>query len=719
MATNLTIPNLDDRRWVDLVEEARALIPLHAPGWTDHNAHDPGISIVELLAWIAEMDLYALNQVTDAHRRKLLALVGARPYPPRPAETVLAISLAAGAPPVELPAGAEFEGLDRFGGSTRWCARHDVVVQPGVLAAVLSTDAGGSRDLTDAWRRGEPLLPFGPDPRPGAAFYLGFELPAPWPAGTELSIGLVPAAADGSSDHAARTRIGAEAPPASRHHSVTIRWELLTALDEWTELEPGTDADDDTRALTLDGRLRVRTPAATTVAVIGRSGSLAWLRATIVRGAYDAAPVLRGLALNAVEIVQAVPAVTRLRLAAGASIVGPAPEPGSWVGLDLELDAHDDVVRLDFLPVTDGAPAVRIIELEIGGGHLTVEAAAIVRGTGGPSQRLDIAWPPLIEESVRLFELTGGAWREWACRPDFDASGRADAHFVTDPTEGTIMLGDGERGRAARSGAVLLVTGEISSAAAGNLAKGAIDRLAGSPRNRALVADLASVADQLAVISNVVAATGGTAAESVPAAIARVREAHLHATRAVAPDDYVTLAMETPGTRLARVEVRPNLHPGFPCVTAPGVVTVLILPSLPVDLPAPSAGLRNAVSRHLAPRRVIGTRVEVVGPTYTTVVVRCVVATDAAAAAADVQAAIRASLDAFFDPLTGGPSGAGWPFGRDVYRAEVLALIDGTTGVAHVLELELVDEHGLASCSNLCVGPLGLVASGQHEITVR
>jgi hypothetical protein len=42
----IPLPNLDDRRWADLVEEGRALIPLYASeDWTDHNVHDPGINV--------------------------------------------------------------------------------------------------------------------------------------------------------------------------------------------------------------------------------------------------------------------------------------------------------------------------------------------------------------------------------------------------------------------------------------------------------------------------------------------------------------------------------------------------------------------------------------------------------------------------------------------------------------------------------------------------
>lgn len=60
----LPIPVLDDRRFHDLVEEARALIPNYAPGWTNHNPSDPGITLVELFAYLSEALIYRLDQVT-------------------------------------------------------------------------------------------------------------------------------------------------------------------------------------------------------------------------------------------------------------------------------------------------------------------------------------------------------------------------------------------------------------------------------------------------------------------------------------------------------------------------------------------------------------------------------------------------------------------------------------------------------------------------------
>jgi len=75
------------------------------------------------------------------------------------------------------------------------------------------------------------------------------------------------------------------------------------------------------------------------------------------------------------------------------------------------------------------------------------------------------------------------------------------------------------------------------------------------------------------------------------------------------------------------------------------------------------------------------------------------------------------AIDAFLHPLHGGPAGTGWPFGRDVVRTEVLQVLDDVDGVDHVIALDLVGPDG-ASCGNLCLGPLGLVAAGEHTIEV-
>ncbi|MEH2156544.1 baseplate J/gp47 family protein [Nostoc sp.] len=71
----IEIPNLDDRTYDDLVQEALSMIPTHAPEWTNHNPSDPGIMLIELFAYITEMLLYRLNRVTNANRQAFLNLI--------------------------------------------------------------------------------------------------------------------------------------------------------------------------------------------------------------------------------------------------------------------------------------------------------------------------------------------------------------------------------------------------------------------------------------------------------------------------------------------------------------------------------------------------------------------------------------------------------------------------------------------------------------------
>ena len=77
-----------------------------------------------------------------------------------------------------------------------------------------------------------------------------------------------------------------------------------------------------------------------------------------------------------------------------------------------------------------------------------------------------------------------------------------------------------------------------------------------------------------------------------------------------------------------------------------------------------------------------------------------------------------AAIDRFLDPMAGGPDGRGWPFGRDVYRSEVLQVIDNVPGVDYVESLELFAGEDEAPCGNVCVSLRCLVTPGEHELEV-
>lgn len=81
---SIPLPELDDRTWASLVDEGRALVPTLAPDWTNHNPSDPGIVVLELLAWLTETVIYQLDQMPDRNTETFLALLGGRRQPGEP-----------------------------------------------------------------------------------------------------------------------------------------------------------------------------------------------------------------------------------------------------------------------------------------------------------------------------------------------------------------------------------------------------------------------------------------------------------------------------------------------------------------------------------------------------------------------------------------------------------------------------------------------------------
>ncbi|MDV3002609.1 MAG: hypothetical protein N5P05_004264 (plasmid) [Chroococcopsis gigantea SAG 12.99] len=71
----LDLPHLDDLTFDDLVKEAIALIPTYAPEWTNYNPSDPGITLIELFAYLTELLSYRLDRVTDNNIKSFLRLL--------------------------------------------------------------------------------------------------------------------------------------------------------------------------------------------------------------------------------------------------------------------------------------------------------------------------------------------------------------------------------------------------------------------------------------------------------------------------------------------------------------------------------------------------------------------------------------------------------------------------------------------------------------------
>jgi hypothetical protein len=71
-------PKLDDRTFQDLDNEAKRLIPRYTPEWTDHNLSDPGVTLIELFAWMVDILLYRIIRVPEKNYIRFRDLLGIR-----------------------------------------------------------------------------------------------------------------------------------------------------------------------------------------------------------------------------------------------------------------------------------------------------------------------------------------------------------------------------------------------------------------------------------------------------------------------------------------------------------------------------------------------------------------------------------------------------------------------------------------------------------------
>ncbi|MGC0416995.1 hypothetical protein [Embleya sp. AB8] len=726
-------PSLDTRRWPDLVAEVRALLPLESPQWTDHNYSDPGIAILEMLAWVVDTDVYRASRVTDRHRRKLLALLGVRPAPPRAAHVVLAIRPGPGAP-AELPARLGFVAH----GAAAAIGLETVEALPltGAAVVVAGTDDGSAEasGYTTGWAEHTPTLlagtavdALGPDPVVGAALVLGLDRALP--AGAAVALWLD---ADGAEDDV-RTP----------HHGAGTVWEARVGGD-WTALA---EVEDRTRALTRSGAVRLRIgPGGLPVEPLGAAGARAWLRARLGSGRPDAPPRLRRVVADAVEAESATAAVGAYDVAPGTVVTGgTAPVEGALTALTVTVDGAR-VIRT----VHTGDPAAPVVRIlrwiaptAVDPGRLVAELVAVGVGDGGPEQTFTLPGGAVAEGLVWLADPTGGV-EPVRLVPDLDAAGRTDLDAVLDAATGTLTFGDGRAGRVPEAGRTVLAGYRGTSGAKGGaLAPPAPVVVAPDARTRVLLGGPPAPGALAAAL--VGPATGGADAEDTAAAAARAERAlwaherlvdalaaaDAHSLddlprdtvlRLAAPERAVTLAgvercaLDTPGTRIARVRAFAETDPRLPGLVASGCVTAVVVPYLPQERPEPTPGLLRAVRGHLAGRRTAGTRFFVTGPSYVRVGAQVTVTLLPGADPTATSAAVRTALNTFLHPITGGPRGTGWPFGRDVYRSEVLRVIDEAPGVDHVTALSLRADGGPPGCGGLCVPATALVVPGTHDV---
>ncbi|MCX5238411.1 putative baseplate assembly protein [Streptomyces prunicolor] len=178
----LPSPNLDDRRFQQFVDDAKRYIQQRAPEWTDHNVSDPGVTLVETVAHMADQIVYRLNRVPDKNHLAFLDLVGITLFPPSAARTDVTFWLSAPQEePVHVPLGTEVATMRTEGEeAVVFATERELAVVPSALRHLVVQQRGKQVvDRTHDLAEGNHVMCFAESPDPGDSMLFGLTAAVP------------------------------------------------------------------------------------------------------------------------------------------------------------------------------------------------------------------------------------------------------------------------------------------------------------------------------------------------------------------------------------------------------------------------------------------------------------------------------------------------------------------------------------------------------------
>lgn len=701
---SLPAPNLDDRTFQDIVDDAKRRIGLYCPEWTDHNVSDPGVTLIELFAWMTEMTMFRLNQVPERNYIHFLEMLGIHLEPPTPARTELRFHLAR---PIADEDGEEafetvlpaFETVcatirTETEEAVEFTTEEDLpLTRPRLLQvfSVPEVDWAAADTTLPSLRRfefqmftaeddatpsnGFPI--FAPSPTVGDTLCMGFE--------NDISSQII--GVDADCLQSAATGLDELYP--------SQVWEYWDgAVNRWNRLEV---LEDTTFGFNRRGRVQLAMPRGLTSRTLAGQTAY-WVRCRYTTLAEDLPQRLSDGRIP--QTYRRSPEVTRLQVL---TLGGIAPA------------SNAETVLAEELGLSDGTPGQRF----------RVRNAPLLPRLNGETVLVGAEGTEFDEREV---------WHEVV---DFAESTPDDRHFTWDSFSGEIAFGprvvapDGtvwQHGRIPAQGLIVTVTRyRFGGGTRGNVRNGEVNVLKSS-------------IPYIASVDNPNRATGGRDMESLDHAKLRAQSLLRVRNRAVTAEDFEFLTLQaSAGVGRARCITASPTGSSTGGAPPPGVVRVLVIPALGDDVltPLPS-DLRVAphtmaeVREYLDERRLLTTVLDISTPDYVYVSTDILLIAKPGFDPEQVRRRVRERLERFIHPLYGGHGGSGWPFRRALTLADIYSQIEGSNGVAFLRNVRISVSRMINATDGLLgqearvslndgvrLGPAEMLCSREHRVIVR
>lgn len=652
-------PIIDDRSYQQLRDELVRRIPVYAPEWTDFNASDPGITLIELFAFHGENLLFRFNQIPETTKLAFLKLLQIPLQPAVPAQGLVNFT-------TQIPAGSLVsQATEVRAGNMSMETLTEAVVWPvsfycvGKIATAAPDETTEPEVFEFAVRALQATAPLATNE--DAAYYQnqatpfdGQGLPVDFNSAVDGILWVAVLAGNGADP----TQMGnalinlgfspdPTAPPISQISSCPGAGPASIAPSVEWQISTGT----------LDG-----------------SGN------PVYQAISAEADTTQGLTQEG---------VVRLRL---------PQSPSSWGNFPI-ADPNQAGTR-DLPPVLDDTRAAQLLfwvrafrkdGASFGSVTYVVANAAQVwdsrkanpeylgTGTAQAGQTYSLVNSPVLDGTLIIQVEEASGWVQWNVVDGFYASTSDSRDCTVDLEAGAVTFGNGVQGMAPQIGQRIRATEyRYGGGADGNVASGALNKIPSSSTVK---------------VNNDLGLHGGADSEAIASALDRIPGELRRRDRAVTASDFEELALQTPGAAVGRADCLPLFYAPQQLEGKAGVVSVVVWPQSDPqnpNAPLPDRNLLQSVCQYLDQRRLVTTELYVIPPTYRKVAVAVGIQVKPGFGIEAVRRWVELVIRQYLAPLPPyGPDGTGWPLGRRVFGPELQAAALQVEGVDYLEGLDV------------------------------
>ncbi|WP_432666835.1 baseplate J/gp47 family protein [Wukongibacter baidiensis] len=660
----LPLENLDKKNFKEILKESRKNIHRFSREWTDENYHDPGITFLEMLSWLTEMQRYYLNAVTEKNHLKFLKMHGKTLEDQGIAETYITFDSTQNKTIV--PKGIKLLAEDQVFETLK-----SISITSNSIESVITSMENQQIDNTYSnLNKHIYFYGFGEKLNKGNRLYIGFKDRFQRDENIEILFNMFtdyPVKINGQNIY---------------EYGIKGKWYTFTTSNKWEEIECLSNT---TELFTKTGILSLkmnRDMKATTVEY--NQGYYHWIMFEIEEFEAHVPPRIEYMRLNTVRAsnVHSMAKIIELEirhklaivdhyLALHGSCVLQYWKGGYWVDLEekeyiLERNYDNKKICIYFKGQYE---RLRMIAY-----HEPFKHESIIGSSNGlPNQsfklRLDNIVPSSLVLQVGQVRDNKMIWKDFKYIENLVSSGPYDTHFSCNYEKDTIYFGDGEKGMIPFScfENIRIVSLVKSNRERGNVKEGEVNRL------------LNKIEDYSALsLENITQANGGSSKMTLEDGKEVVFKDFNEIHRAVTKKDYEILVKRIPGVRIA-------MSKAIPC--GENAVNIVVVPYTETYNPKPDRRLLDIVEKYLDDYRLITTCVKAIEPEYVEISVKCIISTQDRNKFDTI--GLKEKIKKYLSPISLEQIDDKYEIGTPIYKNEILSIISEFDATKYVKELWL------------------------------